>query len=188
MRHFARKRNAERWLASQGAPSLAREWVDPTLSKITIGELLPQALARQVQLKPTTMVRNASTDLAAGAARTPGQVTHPDVSSWVHSLTDEGLAPATVRYAHRVLSLAPTAAVRAGRLVRNVAEGVPLPRVVGNLKRFLTHDQVFQGVRQIEWLCTPHEGEPAMPITPTGSSRCPDGLSMACAVRAEPRC
>jgi integrase len=55
---------------------------------------------------------------------------------------DDGLAPATARYAHRVLSLALTAAVRDGRLVRNVAEGVPLPRIVGNPKRFLTHDQV----------------------------------------------
>jgi integrase len=35
-----------------------------------------------------------------------------------------------------------TAAVRDGRLVRNVAEGVPPPRVVGKPKRFLTHDQV----------------------------------------------
>jgi integrase len=60
----------------------------------------------------------------------------------VHGLTDEGLAPATVRYAHRVLSLALTAAVRDGRLIRNVAEGVPLPRVVATPKRFLTHDQV----------------------------------------------
>lgn len=33
-------------------------------------------------------------------------------------------------------------AARDGSLVRNVAEGVPLPGVVGNPKRFLTHDQV----------------------------------------------
>jgi hypothetical protein len=57
------------------------------------------------------------------------KITHSDISSWVHGLTDEGLAAATVRYAHRVLSLALTAAVRDGRLVRNVAEGAPLPRV-----------------------------------------------------------
>jgi integrase len=57
-------------------------------------------------------------------------------------LIDEGLAPAIVRYAHRVLSLGLIAAVRDGRLVRNVAEGVPLPRVVAIPKRFLTHDRV----------------------------------------------
>ena len=56
------------------------------------------------------------------------RITHSEVSSWVQSLIDEGLAPATVRYAHRVLSLGLTAAVRDGRLVRNVAEGVPSPR------------------------------------------------------------
>jgi integrase len=120
--------------------------VDPTLSKITVGEWLPQWLARQVQLKPTTMVRY---EVALRRQILPrwelvplAKITHSDVSSWVHSLTDEGLAPATVRYAHRVLSLALTAAVRDGRLVRNVAEGVPLPRIVGKPKRFLTHDQV----------------------------------------------
>ena len=145
-RHFPRKRDAERWLASQEVAIARGEWVDPTLSKITIGEWLPQWLARQVQLKPTTMVRY---EVALRRQILPrwefvslAKITHSDVSSWVHSLTDEGLAPATVRYAHRVLSLALTAAVRDGRLVRNVAEGVPLPRVVGKPKRFLTHDQV----------------------------------------------
>jgi integrase len=145
-RHFPRKRDAERWLASQEVAIARGEWVDPTLSKITIGEWLPQWLARQVQLKPTTMVRY---EVALRRQILPrwqfvplAKITYSDVSSWVHSLTDEGLAPATVRYAHRVLSLALTAAVRDGRLVRNVAEGVPLPRVVGKPKRFLTHDQV----------------------------------------------
>ena len=145
-RHFPRRRDAERWLASQEVAIARGEWVDPTLSKITVGEWSPQWLARQVQLKPTTMVRY---EVALRRQILPrwesvplAKITHSDVSSWVHSLTDEGLAPATIRYAHRVLSLALTAAVRDGRLVRNVAEGVPLPRVVATPKRFLTHDQV----------------------------------------------
>lgn len=59
-------------------------------------------------------------------------------------MSGSGLAPATVRYAHRVLSLSLEAAVKDGRLVRNVAAGVPLPRIVSKPKRFLTHDQVSQ--------------------------------------------
>jgi integrase len=145
-RHFARKRDAERWLASQEVAIARGEWVDPTLSKITVREWLPQWLVRQVQLKPTTMVRYEVAlrrQILPRSELVPlARITHSDVSSWVHSLTDEGLAPATVRYAHWVLPLALTAAVRDGRLVRNVAEGVPLPRVVGKPKRFLTHDQV----------------------------------------------
>jgi hypothetical protein len=54
---FPRRRDAERWLASQEVAIARGEWVDPTLSKITVGEWSPQWLARQVQLKPTTMVR-----------------------------------------------------------------------------------------------------------------------------------
>ena len=48
------------------------------------------------------------------------EITHAGVTAWVSGLAP--LAPATVRYAHRVLSLARAAAVRDGRLVRNVAE------------------------------------------------------------------
>jgi hypothetical protein len=87
---------------------------------------LPRWLALQVQLKPTTMVRY---EVALRRQILPrwelvplSRITHSDVSSWVHGPTDEGLAPATVRYAHRVLSLALTAAVCDGRLVRNVAD------------------------------------------------------------------
>jgi integrase len=111
-RHFPRKRDAERWLASQEVAIARGEWVDPTFSKITVGEWSRQWLALQVQLKPTT-----------------------------------GFA-----YAHRALSLALTAAVRDGRLVRNGAEGVPLPRVIGKPKRFLTHDQV----QPLEEACAPY--------------------------------
>lgn len=41
-----------------------------------------------------------------------------------------------------MLSLALSAAVKDGRIVRNVAEGGPLPRVVRRPKRYLTHAQV----------------------------------------------
>jgi integrase len=145
-RHFSRKRDAEQWLASQEVAIARGEWVDPALSKITVGEWLSDWLAVQVQLKPTTMVRYevaVRCQILPRFERVPlSRITHSEVSSWVQSLIDEGLAPATVRYAHRVLSLGLAAAVRDGRLVRNVADGVPLPRVVAPPKRFLTHDQV----------------------------------------------
>jgi integrase len=122
-----------------------------------VGEWLPRWLVLQVQLKPTTMVRY---EVALRRQILPrwelvplSRITHSDVSSWVRGLTDEGLAPATVRYAHRVLSLALTAAVRDGRLIRNVAEGVPLPRVVATSKRFLTHDQV----QALAEACAPYD-------------------------------
>jgi integrase len=129
-RHFPRKRDAEQWLASQEVAIARGEWVDPARSKTTVGEWLRAWLALQVQLKPTTMVRY---DVALRCHILPrfehvplSRISHSEVSSWVRGLIDEGLAPATVR----------------DGLVRNVAEGVPLPRIVAIPKRFLTHDQV----------------------------------------------
>ena len=104
-RHFPRKRDAEQWLASQEVAIARGEWVDPTLSKITVGEWLPRWLALQVQLKPTTMVRY---EVALRRQILPRwelmplcRITHSDVSSWVRGLTDEG--------SHRQQSGTPTA-------------------------------------------------------------------------------
>jgi integrase len=79
-------------------------------------------------------------------------VAYSDVAAWVADLVAGGLAPATVRYAHRVFSLTLAHAVRAGRLVRNPAEGVPLPRLVRKPPVFLDHGQVAR----IAGACDPH--------------------------------
>jgi integrase len=50
--------------------------------------------------------------------------------------------PATVQKIHRVLSLVLDMAVKDGRLARNVAGGVNLPRVRKHEHRYLTHEQV----------------------------------------------
>ena len=57
-------------------------------------------------------------------------------------LVGSGLAPATVRQAHRVLALILTLAVRDGRIPRNPAAGVPLPRARRTEPRFLTREEV----------------------------------------------
>jgi integrase len=68
-------------------------------------------------------------------------VSHSDVQRWVSQLS-KSRAPATVRKVHRVLSLILASAVKDGRLVRNPAVGVNLPRVVKAEQRYLTHEQV----------------------------------------------
>jgi hypothetical protein len=51
-------------------------------------------------------------------------------------------SPSTVGKVHRVLSLIVNMAVKEGRLARNVATGVNLPRPTKEEQRFLTHAQV----------------------------------------------
>src|SRR5690348_14570720 len=56
-RHFARKSDAARWLASQEVAMARGEWIDPGLSKMTVGTWIADWVQLQVQLKPTTRVR-----------------------------------------------------------------------------------------------------------------------------------
>jgi len=69
------------------------------------------------------------------------KVSHADVQRWVTELSTKR-SPATVRKVHRVLSLILDMAVKDGRLARNVASGVNLPRPAKREQRFLTHGQV----------------------------------------------
>jgi hypothetical protein len=54
-----------------------------------------------------------------------GKITHADVAEWVSGIR---LAPASVAYVHRVLHLVLELAVRDGRISRNPAVGVRLPK------------------------------------------------------------
>ncbi|MBQ0979102.1 hypothetical protein [Micromonospora sp. M61] len=145
-RHFDRKSDAERWEASAKASITRGDWIDPARARVTVGAWAAQWMAAQVQLKPTTRARYEVAlrrqvfptweDLPLSA------VSYAEVAAWVQRLTASGLAPATVRYAHRVLSLVLAHAVRDGRMTRNPAEGVRLPRVVKEEPVFLDHDQV----------------------------------------------
>jgi integrase len=121
------------------------EWIDPILSKLTVGTWVRRWLDLQVQLKPTTRVRYGVAVrcqiLPRWESVSLAKVTHGEVSAWVRQLSQE-LSPASVRYAYRVFSLSLAAAVKDGRMVRNAAEGVPLPRVVSRPKRFLGHEEV----------------------------------------------
>jgi integrase len=71
-------------------------------------------------------------------------ISHADVVAWVAKLVADGYAGSTVRQIHRVFSLMLDLAVRDGRLPRNAATGVRLPRAAKGEPVFLTHTQVEQ--------------------------------------------
>lgn len=144
-RHFARRIDAQRWLDSVTAAVQTGTYVDPALGKITVAEWTGRWLAAQAHLKPSTYERYA------GVVRTHvvpewGQlaladVTHADVQGWVSRLAAAKSA-STARKAHRTFSLILSLAVRDGRLVRNPADGVGLPRETQTDRMYLTHEQV----------------------------------------------
>jgi integrase len=141
--HFARKVDAQRWLDGVTMAVQTGSYVDPGLSRVTVGEWSARWLAGQSQLKPSTRARYEGIlrvqVLPTWRDVRLSDVTHADVVAWVSSLD---LAPATVRQAHRVFSLVLGLAVRDGRMPRNPADKVPLPRAAKPDKRFLTHAEV----------------------------------------------
>jgi integrase len=97
-------------------------------------------------VKPSTRDRYAGI-VATHIAPTWGSVrlvdvTHADVQSWISTLTATGQSPGSVHKIHRVLSMVLGHAVRDGRLPRNPAAGVNLPRAAAAEKRYLRAEQV----------------------------------------------
>ncbi len=145
-RHFGRKLDAQRWVESQETAKSRGDWIDPALSRVTVGAWAAEWLSGQVQLKLSTRARYAGVlrvQVLPTWDRVPLKaVTHTDVSRWVAQLVADGLGARTVHKAHRVLSLVLDLAVRDGRLPRNPAAGVRLPRAPTARKQFLTAAEV----------------------------------------------
>ena len=147
-RHFKRKVDAQRWLDEVTTAVTTGMYVDPGRSRITVGDWSRRWLETKVDLKPSTRARYEGL-LRVNVLPRWGEirladVTHEGVAAWIADLTASGLSAATVRQAHRVLSLTFSLAVRDGRLARNPADHVPLPRAAKHEKVFLTVDQVEQ--------------------------------------------
>ena len=145
-KRFKRRVDAQRWLDEQTSAIVTQTWTAPERGRVTVEAWAEQWLAAQTGLKPSTLYRYRSL-LRAQLLPRWGQhrladVTHAEVAAWVAQLVGSGLAPATVRQAHRVLALILTLAVRDGRIPRNPAAGVPLPRARRTEPRFLTREEV----------------------------------------------
>ncbi|MGH3496186.1 MAG: tyrosine-type recombinase/integrase [Nocardioidaceae bacterium] len=142
---FRLKRDAERRLTEIEASKLTGSYVDPKAGQLTVGAWAGHWLDVQVQLKPTTRARYRSILDVHVVPRWGkvelARVRHAEVQKWVAELSSDRSA-ATVRKIYRVLSQVLGSAVKDGRLARNVAEGVALPRVQSKERRYLTHEQV----------------------------------------------
>jgi integrase len=116
-----------------------------------VGEWAEKWLAGQAHLKPSSYERSAGIVRTYvvptwGAVRL-GHVSHAEVQAWVTTLSATR-SPASVRKVHRTLSLILDLAVRDGRLGRNVAEKINLPRPVRKEQRHLTISQVERLARE----------------------------------------
>jgi integrase len=147
-RHFTRKVDAQAWLDEVTTAVQTGTYADPAKAKITLEQWSQRWLATKVDLKPSTRARYDGllrvNILPRWAAVRLADITHEGVAAWVAQLSASGLSASTVRQAHRVLSLVLSLGVRDGRLARNPADHVPLPRAGKRERVFLTIEQVDQ--------------------------------------------
>lgn len=142
---FDRKVDAQRFQAQTQTSKATGNYVDPARGKITTGPMADKWLETQGHLKPSTYARYAGIVekwIKPRWGTTPlVKITHEDVAAWISSIR---LSAASVQYVHRVFSLILELAVRGGRISRNPAHGVRLPKNAKTEKRFLTAEEVFR--------------------------------------------
>jgi integrase len=145
-RSFARKVDADRFMATVQADLIRGDWTDPRLSQVTVDEWAERWLRTKAHLKPKTLAGYQS-NLHAHVLPTFGryQLRHVDrmaVEEWVADLQASGLGPSGIRQARQVLNSMLTLAVDAGYLAANPVESVRTPRQPEPQMLFLDADQV----------------------------------------------
>ena len=143
---FTRKVDAERFLVSIEDAKLRGAYVDPAAGRVPFAEWAERWARTTATLRPSTrkdyetllnnQVLPAFGDLMLTA------IDALAVREWVAELVAGGLSAKRARKAHQVLSQILASAVDGGRLPRNVAEGIKLPKVQRKEMHFLSAAQV----------------------------------------------
>ena len=146
-RGFRSKREAELFLASVEVAKHTGRYIDPSRSRVTIGEWTTSWLATRTDLRASTL------DRVSGVVRnhivpTLGPIPLADfgrlrAQQWASELS-RTQSPGSVRKIVNVLSSALQLAVDDGRIPANPAARLKLPRQIKSQKRFLTHQQVAE--------------------------------------------
>ncbi|TQO19682.1 site-specific recombinase XerD [Rhodoglobus vestalii] len=144
-RGFKTKRSAEEYLATIEVSKLRGEWMDPTKSKVTVGEWARPWYLAHSELKPTTLFGYDQAlrkhVLPRWAKTRLNDVSHSDVQSWVTSLSATH-GGSSVKQTYLVLAGIFKFAARDGLVVRNPCEGIRLPRILKKERGYLSHEQV----------------------------------------------
>jgi integrase len=139
---FARKVDAERFLVAVEDAKLRGAYVDPAAGRVPFAEWAERWERTTATLRPSTrkdyatLLKNQV--LPAFGGMTLVAIDALAVREWVAELVANGLSPKRARKAHQVLSQILASAVDGGRLPRNVAEGIKLPKVQRKEMHFLT--------------------------------------------------
>ena len=145
-RVFRRKVDAERFSTGVEHSQLTGSYVDPTAGRTTVRDWSALWTAQRVHLKPKTVASCESLLRSQVLPRWDSvplsNVTHAAVVAWVSEMRAGGLSASRCRQSYHLLTAMLDDAVKDGKLARNQAAGINLPRLPKTDRRYLTHDQV----------------------------------------------
>ncbi len=145
-RQFARRDEAERFLASTEVAKAQGSWVNPSSGRIRLADwVLEWQQAEQHSLRSTTLARDRlylRTQILPAFGDLPiARLSHQHIQAWVNELSVR-FAPTTVHKCHQILRKAMSSAMRSRIIGVNPCDGIQLPRSDRQEMRFLTPREV----------------------------------------------
>ncbi len=170
---FRTQKQAKTWLSEQSAAVTRGDWVDPTKSAATVGQVAQAWTAGNASKTQATAqgygyVWRTHVEPRWGAVELRN-VDHDEIVAWVGGLSDGTaatlrkdkdtgkplpLAASSVRHCHAVLHQILQMAVRSKRLGSNPAKDVPLPKMRASDKVFLSAAEIDRLVRAADYRAT----------------------------------
>jgi integrase len=145
-RSFARKAEAQRWLAEVEHDKTRGHWTNPALGRVRFSAWVEEWQDTTNNVRPTTAVRDRmllDRYLLPRFGPLPlASIGQRDVRAWVTELSAKGLAQATVHECYQILTKILAAAVEGGMISRSPCRQIPLPKIERAEMRFLTVAEV----------------------------------------------
>jgi integrase len=139
---FKLKTDAERFLAEMEVAKNRGSWIDPRAGRLPFEGWAAECHASRIDLRESSRARDEGylrLHVIPHFGSIPlAQIERRSVQQWVAKLSDKGLAPATVRACHRLLSGMLAEAVEAKLIGETPCRGIKLPRVPRTEQRYLT--------------------------------------------------
>ena len=143
---FSTQEEAVRWKREQERALERGEWIDPSLSNITFADWTNMWLQAKTNISASTRrgyIARINTHLlpAFGQSKLTA-ITNNQIGKWVATSIDNGLGVTVIKQSIGLIKQIYNSAVLDGRVSRNPANGVPLPRSKAKEKQALTINQL----------------------------------------------
>lgn len=143
---FARRTDAEQFLAQVEVDKSRGAWIDPTRGQLPFAEWADRWLRTTTHLKPKTRAGYESmlrSRLLPTFGRAPiGDIRPIDVREWLSSMQARGLSASSCRQAYHLLGAIMTTAVEDGRIAASPCVGIRLPRLPQVEMAYLAPEQL----------------------------------------------